>query len=124
MKIRKEFTCPLEIVHDILKGKWKTVILWQIYIYGKVSLSQLEKDIKGISQKMLLEQLNELRKFGLVDKHTFEGYPLRVEYFITADKGKRIIEALGIMQEVGREYLMERAACNLEKRELSKEIED
>jgi len=23
MKIRKEYTCPLELVHDMLKGKWK-----------------------------------------------------------------------------------------------------
>ena len=22
MKIRKEYTCPLEIVHDFVKGKW------------------------------------------------------------------------------------------------------
>lgn len=29
MKLRQEYTCPLEIVHDILKGKWKTVILYQ-----------------------------------------------------------------------------------------------
>ncbi len=27
MKLPKECTCPLEITHDILKGKWKTIIL-------------------------------------------------------------------------------------------------
>lgn len=25
MKIRDDYTCPLEIVHDIIKGKWKTI---------------------------------------------------------------------------------------------------
>jgi len=112
MKIRKECTCPLEIVHDILKGKWKTVILWQIHHLKKVSLSQLEKDINGISQKMLLEQLKELRAYGLVDKINYEGYPLRVEYFLTEDKGKKIIEALEIMQKVGREYIEEQKKKN------------
>lgn len=107
MKIRKEYTCPLEIVHDIIKGKWKTVILWQLRFRERASLAMLEKDIKGISQKMLLEQLNELREFGLVDKQTFDGYPLKVEYFITEDKGKKIISALEIMQSVGREYIDE-----------------
>lgn len=105
MKIREEYTCPLEITHDILKGKWKTVILWQLKFHGKTSLSQLEKDIKGISQKMLLEQLNELREYGLVDKIQYEGYPLKVEYFLTEEKGEKIIEALAIMQDVGQEYL-------------------
>lgn len=107
MKLRKECTCPLEITHDILKGKWKTVILWQLKYYGRTSLSQLEKDIKGISQKMLLQQLNELREFGLVDKIQYEGYPLRVEYFLTEGRGQKIIKALEIMQEVGQEYINE-----------------
>ena len=108
MKLRKEYTCPLEITHDILKGKWKTIILWQLKYHGKTSLSQLEKDIKGISQKMLLEQLKELREFGLVDKIKYQGYPLRVDYYLTEDRGHRIIKALEIMQEIGKEYLDER----------------
>ena len=107
MKLRKECTCPLEITHDILKGKWKTIILWQLKHNGSTSLSQLEKDIKGISQKMLLEQLKELREFGLVDKIKYQGYPLRVDYYLTEDRGNRIIKALEIMQEIGKEYLNE-----------------
>lgn len=107
MKIRKEITCPLEITHDIIKGKWKTVILYQLHHLETASLSQLESSINGISQKMLLEQLKELMAFGLVDKNTFEGYPLKVEYFITNNRGKRLIEALDIMQEIGLEYILE-----------------
>ena len=61
MKIRKDYTCPLEIVHDIVKGKWKPIILFQLKDSSK-SLSQLEKDINGITQKMLLEQLKELQQ--------------------------------------------------------------
>ena len=118
MKFRKEYTCPLEIVHDILKGKWKTVIIWQLKYRERASLAQLAQDIKGISQKMLLEQLKELKEFGLVDKKNYAGYPLKVEYFLTGDKGAKIVKALEIMQEVGREYLSEgafpaRAAGNL-----------
>ena len=29
MKMREEFTCPLELVHDMIKGKWKPIILWR-----------------------------------------------------------------------------------------------
>ncbi|MEG1135752.1 MAG: transcriptional regulator, partial [Anaerovoracaceae bacterium] len=29
MLIRKEYTCPLELTHDMIKGKWKTIILWR-----------------------------------------------------------------------------------------------
>lgn len=54
MKLRNEYTCPLEIVRDIMKGKWKTIILFQLR-NGAKSLSGLEHEIQGISQKMLLE---------------------------------------------------------------------
>lgn len=108
MKIREEYTCPLEIVHDILKGKWKTVIIYQLKHYGVASLSDLEKSIKGISQKMLLQYLNELKEFGIVDKRKYDGYPLKVEYLLTKERGQRILAALEIMQDVGKEYLNEK----------------
>lgn len=106
MKLRSEYTCPLEIVHDIVKGKWKTIILFQLKNGGK-SLSELEREIQGISQKMLLEQLKELREFGLVEKNTYPGYPLHVEYHLTPDRGTEMIKALDIMQQIGIDYLKE-----------------
>lgn len=104
MKIRKEYTCPLEICHDILKGKWKTVILYQINHKEKYSLSGLVQDINGITEKVLLDHLKDLIKWGLVDKYKYQGYPLRVEYSLT-ERGNKIIPALEIMQEVGNEIL-------------------
>lgn len=105
MKFRNEYTCPLELTHDMIKGKWKSIILWRLRL-GRTSLSKLEKDINGITQKMLLEQLKELIEFGLVNKVTYDGYPLRVEYFLTEDRGKNILEALTIMQNIGIEFML------------------
>ena len=107
MKIRDDYTCPLEIVHDIIKGKWKTIILYQLKD-GPKGLSELEREIEGITQKMLLEQLKELMQFGLVDKKTYEGYPLRVEYFLTERRGRLMIEAIIIMQMIGVDYMLEK----------------
>lgn len=104
MKMREEYTCPLELVHDMIKGKWKPIILWRLRL-GATSLSQLEKDIDGITQKMLLEQLKELIEYGFVEKKTFEGYPLHVEYSLTSGMGLQILEALRIMQHLGIDYL-------------------
>lgn len=106
MKIREDYTCPLEIAHDIMKGKWKPIILFQLQ-RGAASLSALERSIAGISQKMLLEQLKELQAFGLVDKTVFDGYPLRVEYSLTPGRGRKMLEAVRIMQQVGVEIMVE-----------------
>lgn len=105
MIVREEYTCPLEIVHDIVKGKWKTLLIFQLR-KGNLTLSQLEHGIAGISQKMLLQQLKELREFGIVDKISGEGYPLHVEYFLT-ERGEKILNAVLIMQEIGKEYMTE-----------------
>ena len=107
MKIREDYTCPLEIVHDIIKGKWKTIILYQMKD-GPKGLSELEREIEGITQKMLLEQLRELIEFGLVEKKSYDGYPLRVEYSVTERRGQKMIEAITIMQVIGVDYMLEK----------------
>lgn len=102
MKIRREITCPLELTHDIVKGKWKPVIVWSL-LEGR-SLADLERSIAGISQKMLLEHLKELMAYDVVRKRTWEGYPLRVEYRLT-ERGRRLREAIGILQGIGVEIM-------------------
>lgn len=105
LKIREEYTCPLELTHDITKGKWKPIILWQLRLCN-TSLASLEKNIHGVNQKMLIEQLKELLDFGMIGKKTYEGYPLRVEYFLT-ERGKKMLEAINIMQNIGIELMLE-----------------
>ena len=112
MKIRDEYTCPLELVHDMIKGKWKPIILLRLRL-GATTLSKLEKDIDGITQKMLLEQLKELIEYGFIEKKIFEGYPLHVEYSLTSDMGVQILEALRIMQHIGINYLKENGMENI-----------
>lgn len=106
MKLREEYTCPLELMHDMIKGKWKSIILWRLRL-GPTSLANLERDIEGITQKMLLEQLKELMECELVGKKVYGGYPLRVEYFLTDNLGQKMLEALKIMQRAGIDYMME-----------------
>ena len=98
MKIRKNITCPLELTHDIIKGKWKPIIIWNLK--ENKSLSSLEKSINGINQKMLLEHLKELMEFKIVGKITFSGYPLKVEYYLT-ERGKDLLDAIIILQKIG-----------------------
>ena len=111
MKLREEYTCPLELVHDIIKGKWKTIIIFQLR-NGKCSFSKLQHNIKGITQKMLLEQLYELKQFGLIDKKTYYGYPLKVEYFLTS-QGEKMLLAVKIMQEIGINYMIENGMTDI-----------
>ena len=106
IKLREHYTCPLELSHDMLKGKWKPIILWRLRL-GNTSLSQLKKDINGITEKMLLEQLKELIEYQFVDKKSYDTYPRKVEYFLTTHRGEEIVRALIIMQKLGIEFMVE-----------------
>ena len=70
MKLRESFTCPLELVHDMMKGKWKCIIVWRLRL-GPTSPSDLLRDIEGITEKMLRQHLNEMIDFALVEKRSF-----------------------------------------------------
>ena len=69
-------------------------------------MSIFQNDIVGIGQKMLLQHLGELQEFGMVQKEQFEGCPLKVEYSLT-EKGKRMLNVIVTMQEIGIELIKE-----------------
>ncbi|NMM65906.1 helix-turn-helix transcriptional regulator [Clostridium sp. P21] len=105
MKLRNEYTCPLELTHDIIRGKWKPIILWQLG-KGTSSLVYLQESIEGIGQKMLLQHLSELQDFDMVQKKQFDGYPLKVEYSLT-ERGKQMLDVVIAMQKIGIELMKE-----------------
>ncbi len=105
MKIRDKYTCPLEIVHDLMRGKWKAIIVFQLRA-GTQTFSELKRGIEGISEKMLLEQLKELQEFGIISKNSYEGYPLHVEYGLT-ERGTELLGAVLILQDIGVAYMLE-----------------
>ena len=55
---------------------------------------------------MLLQHLDELKAFGMVQKRKYEGYPLRVSYSLT-EKGTRMLNVVVAMQEIGIELMKE-----------------
>ena len=68
----------------VLEGKWKIVIICQLFAaHGPLRFSALERLIDGISQKMLIQQLRELEKDGIVVRTIYAEVPPRVEYALS-----------------------------------------
>lgn len=106
MKIREVFTCPVELIIDMISGKWKTIILWRLRL-GTQRYIELCRDINGISEKMLVEHLIELVDCGFVVRVSNDSYPLIVTYTLTP-LGKELIKGLEIFQKVGLQLLEEK----------------
>lgn len=67
----------------ILEGRWKLVILFQLFGGHVRRFSDLERAIPGISQKMLIQQLRQLESDGVVGRIVHHQVPPKVEYHLT-----------------------------------------
>ena len=67
----------------VLEGRWKLVILFQLFGSGVRRFSELERAIPGVSQKMLIQQLRQLELDGVVTRIVYPQIPPKVEYRLT-----------------------------------------
>lgn len=74
----------VENVLRILEGRWKLVILFHLFGGKILRFSELERAIPSISQKMLIQQLRQLEKDGIVRRIVHHQVPPKVEYCLTA----------------------------------------
>ena len=73
---------PIERALKVISGRWKPVILYHAFS-GPRRLSELQRMIPGITQKVLIQQLREMEEHGLVRREVFAEVPARVEYSAT-----------------------------------------
>jgi DNA-binding HxlR family transcriptional regulator len=115
-KNKKDYQCPVEATLDVIGGKWKPIILWQLKA-EKLRFSGLQQSMLGISPKMLTKQLRELEEAGLVLREVYPEIPPRVEYSLT-EFGKTVLPVLDALCEWGSKYLEKE--CTFGKNEDSK----
>ncbi|MEO8533712.1 MAG: helix-turn-helix domain-containing protein [Flavobacterium sp.] len=74
----------LQFIMQVLGGKWKLFILTTLY-FGTKRFKELEREISGISPKMLIKELKDLEQAGIVKRETFNTVPITVKYSITEE---------------------------------------
>lgn len=87
----------------VLDGKWKILILWNIRDRPQ-RLSELKRLIPEISEKMLIQQLRDLEKDGIVYRHDYGEMPPHVEYSFTAH-GETLKPIFPVLCSWGRLHL-------------------
>jgi DNA-binding HxlR family transcriptional regulator len=88
----------VEKAFRMLEGRWKMVILFQLFARPVLRFSELERAIPKVSQKMLAQQLRELERDGLVERKVYAEVPPKVEYRLT-DWGRALCPALDQLLE-------------------------
>jgi DNA-binding HxlR family transcriptional regulator len=86
------FTCGLDATLRVIAGKWKPLIIYFL-IQGPNRYGALKRAVRGVSDKMLIQQLKELEADGVVTRKDYQEVPPRVDYTLTA-LGHTLAEAL------------------------------
>ena len=88
--------CPIEEAMQVLSGRWPTLLIYYLKD-GTKRFSDLRRDNPTVSHRILTLELRKLEDAGIVRRTAFEGYPLRVEYDLTAFGQELVplIDALG-----------------------------
>lgn len=98
------YQCEIELTLEILSGKWKALIIWNLHLHESIRYNELRRMIPGITQKMLTQQLKELEKYGIVERMVHPTTPPSVVYELT-ELGKGLIPIMSAMDEWGKNYV-------------------
>ncbi len=84
--------CLSRVVLDRIADKWTALIIY-VLATGTRRYAALQREIGGISQKMLTQTLRSLERDGLVLRKVHPVVPPKVEYALTP-LGRTLIEPL------------------------------
>ncbi len=97
--------CPTRRILDLISDKWSTLIITLLHQSPK-RFSELHRQIQGVSQKMLTQNLRNLERSGLVTRTVYPQVPLKVEYQLTL-LGETLYQPIKAVQEWSENYFME-----------------
>lgn len=74
--------CPCRAMLDLLANKWSALTIGALE-EGPRRFGELQRQLEGISPKVLTQNLRRLEEMGLIDRTVYPSVPLHVEYSLT-----------------------------------------
>ena len=103
MKTKDELpVCPVATAVSIIGGKWELLIIRNLK-ERPWRFNELQRDIEGISQKVLTDSLRQMIDDGLVYRHDYQEIPPKVEYGLT-ELGKEMLPIIDALADFGNYY--------------------
>ena len=98
MKTKDELpVCPVATAVSLVGGKWKLLIIRNLRMRSW-RFNELQRDLEGISQKVLTDSLRQMMDDGLVYRHDYQEMPPRVDYSLT-ELGEKLLPITGEIAE-------------------------
>lgn len=95
-------TCPVATTVALIGSKWKLLIMRNLRI-RPWRFNELQKNLDGISQKVLTDSLRSMEADGIINRTVFPEVPPRVEYSLS-ELGESMRPILDSMEQWGLSY--------------------
>lgn len=103
MKTKDELSvCPVATAVSLIGGKWKLLILRNLKS-RPWRFNELQRDLDGISQKVLTDSLRQMIDDGFAYRHDFREMPPRVAYGLT-ELGRQMLPIIDALADFGNYY--------------------
>ena len=103
MKTKEELpACPVATSVSLIGGKWKLLIIRNLRM-RPWRFNELQRDLEGISQKVLTDSLRQMIDDGLVYRIDYHENPPRVDYGLT-EFGKEMMPIIDALADFGIYY--------------------
>ena len=103
MKTKDELpVCPVATAVSLVGGKWKLLIIRNLRMRSW-RFNELQRDLEGISQKVLTDSLRQMMDDGLVYRHDYQEMPPRVDYSLT-ELGEKLLPIMEALADFGNYY--------------------
>ena len=94
--------CPVATTVQLIGNKWKLLIMRNLLV-RPWRFGELQRDLNGISQKVLTDCLRSMEADGLVIRKAYPEVPPRVEYSLS-ELGESMRPILTAMETWGTSY--------------------
>ena len=103
MKTKDELpACPVATAVALVGGKWKLLIIRNLRV-RPWRFNELQRNLEGISQKVLTDSLRQMIDDGLVYRHDYHELPPRVDYSLT-ELGEKMLPIMDALADFGNYY--------------------
>ncbi|MDB5232859.1 MAG: helix-turn-helix transcriptional regulator [Chitinophagaceae bacterium] len=97
--------CPVQHARQFIAGKWQMGILWNLRNQS-LSFSEIKRKLPGLSDKILMQELDFFVEKKIIDHNIFEFQPAKTEYALSS-MGRSLIPVINSIVEWGYLYLQD-----------------
>jgi DNA-binding HxlR family transcriptional regulator len=98
-KDKVAFDCPVDAALQLIRGKWKPMILWQLTTRNR-RFKDLQSAMPRVAHKVLTEQLRQLQTDGMI--RSTKAVERAAAYYEMTDFGRTLRPALNALAAWGK----------------------